>query len=76
MAKRMLTTKEAQAELAARGVEVSYSNLALWVRSGKFPGAESVETPRGAVWMIPAAAVRQFEPPPGGRPKGTNGVSR
>ncbi|MFL6282743.1 MAG: hypothetical protein ACJ74Q_06205 [Pyrinomonadaceae bacterium] len=63
----MLTTREAKDALQARGIEVSYSNLALWVRSGKFTGAELEETPRGPVWMIPAASVEKFVPPRRGR---------
>jgi hypothetical protein len=63
----MLTTKETRQALAERGVEVSYSNLALWVRSGKFPGAELIG---GKVWLIPSDAVARFEPPVRGWPKG------
>lgn len=53
--------------LAGRGITVSYSNLALWVRSGKFRGARQEDTPRGPVWMIPADSVTSFEPPKRGR---------
>ena len=63
----MLTTSETQAALAERGIEVSYSNLALWVRSGKFPGAELIG---GKVWLIPSEAVEKFKPPARGWPKG------
>jgi hypothetical protein len=57
--------------LKARGVEVSYSNLALWVRSGRFPGAQLDDShPRGVVWRIPADAVNKFVPPKRGpKPK-------
>lgn len=63
----MVTTGEARTILEGRGIEVSYSNLALWVRSGKFKGAKQEETPRGPVWKIPADAVMSFEPPKRGR---------
>jgi hypothetical protein len=65
----MLTTKQALERLSRRGIEVSYSNLALWVRTGKFEGAVLDESsPRGAVWLIPEKSVDEFEPPPKGRP--------
>lgn len=64
----MVTTKEALSILQTRGVEVSYSNLALWVRSGKFQGAKLEDNPRGAVWLIPVDAIVKFEPPKKGRP--------
>ena len=63
----MVSTSEALTMLEARGIQVSYSNLALWVRSGKFKGAKQEPTPRGPVWMIPAASVESFEPPKRGR---------
>lgn len=63
----MVTTAEALTMLQGRGIQVSYSNLALWVRSGKFRGARQEETPRGPVWKIPADAVESFEPPKRGR---------
>jgi hypothetical protein len=72
MGKRMVTTREALTMLEARGVNVSYSNLALWVRTGKFSGAKQEETPRGPVWKIPADSIERFEPPRRGRtPKAT-----
>lgn len=71
----MLTTRDAKEALQARGIEVSYSNLALWVRSGKFLGAKLEQTPRGPVWMIPAASVEKFVPPLRGR-KPTNQPSK
>jgi hypothetical protein len=67
MGRKMLTTNEALTALEARGMQVSYSNLALWVRTGKFRGAKQEETPRGPVWKIPADAVEKFEPPKRGR---------
>ncbi len=55
--------------LGERGIEVSYSNLALWVRSGKFKGAQlDTDNPRGGVWLIPADSIKNFEPPKAGRP--------
>lgn len=71
---KMLTTKEVQGALRERGVEVSYSNLALWVRSGRFAGAQLQPTPRGPVWMIPAASVDKFQPPRRG-PKPRSGAA-
>jgi hypothetical protein len=67
MGRRMVTTGEALTMLQGRGIQVSYSNLALWVRSGKFTGAKQEPTPRGPVWKIPADSVEKFEPPRRGR---------
>jgi hypothetical protein len=64
----MLTTKKALEMLKARGVEVSYPTIALWVREGKFEGARREETPRGPVWLIPEESVVNFQPPTMGRP--------
>jgi hypothetical protein len=64
----MLTTTKALEVLRANGVKVSYPTIALWVREGKFAGAELEETPRGPVWKIPRASVERFEPPTRGRP--------
>lgn len=63
----MITTAEALTMLEARGIQVSYSNLALWVRTGKFKGARQEETPRGPVWKIPTDSIEKFEPPKRGR---------
>jgi|GEM_PF-1911040 len=66
--KERLTTKEALELLAERGIVVSYPTIALWVREGKFEGAEREETPRGAVWYIPRKSVEDFQKPEMGRP--------
>ena len=66
--KKMLTTTEVRSLLAERGIEVSYPTVAMWVREGKFPGAQREETPRGPLWYIPRSSVETFEPPPQGRP--------
>ena len=62
-----VTTKEALEILHGRGIEVPYPTLALWVRDGRFAGAESVDTPRGPVWYIPRESVENFTPPTRGR---------
>jgi hypothetical protein len=70
MAKRkMLTTYEALDVLKVRGYQVAYSTLARWLSIGAIPGAE-VDTshPRGAIWRIPEASIKKFEPPKKGRP--------
>lgn len=65
----MVTTKEALAILQKRGFAVPYPTLALWVRTGRFEGAQLDENnPRGAVWYIPRKSVEKFEPPGRGRP--------
>ena len=65
----MVTTKEALTILQERGLKVPYPTLALWVRTGRFQGAELDESnPRGAVWYIPRKAVEKFLPPERGRP--------
>jgi hypothetical protein len=65
----MVTTKEALELLRSRGLEVPYPTLALWVREGRFEGAELDESnPRGSVWYIPRTAVENFELPERGRP--------
>ena len=65
----MVTTKEALTILRGRGISVPYPTLALWVRTGRFEGAQLDESnPRGAVWYIPRKAVEKFEPPERGRP--------
>ncbi len=64
-----VTTKEALTILQKRGITVPYPTLALWVREGRFEGAELDETnPRGSVWYIPRKSVETFEPPERGRP--------
>ena len=64
----MLTTAQALELLRERGVSVAYPTVALWVREGKFTGAELEDTPRGPVWRIPRDSVLRFEPPKMGRP--------
>ena len=65
----MVTTKEALAILRDRGIDVPYPTLALWVRTGRFEGAQLDESnPRGAVWYIPRKSVEKFKPPERGRP--------
>jgi hypothetical protein len=65
----MLTTKEALDVLRKRGFDVPYPTIALWVRTGKFNGAELDETnSRGPVWLIPRESVENFQPPERGRP--------
>ncbi len=65
----MITTKEALKMLKGRGFIVPYPTLALWVREGRFEGAELDEgNPRGSVWYIPRASVEKFQPPERGRP--------
>lgn len=59
-----------------RGIVVSYSTIAQWVREGRFDGAEREETERGPVWRIPVESVRKFEPPKMGRPKLTAEANR
>jgi hypothetical protein len=66
---KMLTTKEAQKALEARGISAAYSTIAYWVRTGKFAGAIPEQTPRGTVWYIPQKSVEAFEQPEMGRPK-------
>jgi hypothetical protein len=71
MAKRMVTTTEAQGILKGRGIDAPYQTLVRWVRKGLFPGAKSEATPRGPVWKIPADTLANFQPPKQGRPKTT-----
>ena len=64
----MVTTRQALEILQAAGLKVPYSTLALWVRQGKFDGAQLDETnPRGPVWLIPRRSVEAFRPPRRGR---------
>ena len=74
---KMLSTKQAQALLEERGIQVSYPTIAQWVREGRFAGAELEETERGPIWRIPLASVKTFEPPKMGRPpKAKAGASK
>lgn len=65
----MLTTKQVLEALAENGIFVSYPTVALWVREGKFEGAERKDEARGAVWYVPRSSVENFKKPKIGRPK-------
>jgi excisionase family DNA binding protein len=54
---------------AAERLGVGKSTVNLWCRQGLFPHARSVDTPRGAVWLIPESDLVGFEPPKMGRPR-------
>jgi hypothetical protein len=75
--KKMLTTYEALSVLKGRGYTVAYSTLARWLSIGAIPGAE-VDTshPRGAIWRIPEASIKKFEPPKKGRPAAKKGAKK
>ena len=60
----MLTSQQVANELDA-----AYSTVMLWIKQGRFPGAELVEESRGPVWYIPASALEKFERPKPGRPR-------
>jgi hypothetical protein len=65
----MVTTNEALEILRQAGHKVPYSTIALWVREGRFVGAQLDENnPRGPVWLIPRSAVENFQVPQRGRP--------
>lgn len=53
-----LTTKQ-----VAERYQVLDATVRLWRRRGLFPNAYELETPRGAVWMIPEKDLKGFEPP-------------
>ena len=53
-----LTTKQ-----VAERYRVLDATVRLWRRRGLFPNAYEMETPRGAVWMIPEGDLMGFEPP-------------
>ncbi|HYJ47869.1 MAG TPA: helix-turn-helix domain-containing protein [Pyrinomonadaceae bacterium] len=53
-----LTTKEMSERFG-----VSEATVRLWLRRGLFPQAYKVETPRGAIWMIPEGDLKGFRPP-------------
>lgn len=63
MSKGDLTT----AEVAER-LKVSVITVRQWCRRGLFPKAYEHDTPRGAVWMIPARDLLNFNAPKPGRP--------
>ncbi len=67
-----LDTKQALEILAQRGVAASYTTLATWLQKGLIAGARHAPTPRGPVWEIPEQALREFQPPTTGRPKGSS----
>lgn len=61
----MLTSQQVAEELS-----VPYSTVMLWLKQGRFPGAQLDESnPRGPVWFIPRSALDTFERPSRGRPK-------
>ena len=57
------------AEVAAR-LNRPERTIRLWCKQGLFAGARSVDTPRGAYWQIPASALKDFQEPTRGRPRG------
>jgi hypothetical protein len=65
MGKReMLTTQQVATEL-----NVPYSTIMLWLKQGRFPGAERDDTnPRGPVWLVPRSALDKVVTPKRGRP--------
>lgn len=63
----MLTTVEAAALLAERGVVVKADTVKHWCQQGKFPGAKAPANQRG-VWLIPREDLDNFQPPKIGRP--------
>lgn len=60
---RKLTVREAAERLGA-----ATSTLTLWCRERRFPHAEQVDTPRGAVWYIPETDLKDVSVPGRGRP--------
>jgi hypothetical protein len=62
--KEMLTSQQVADELA-----VPYSTVMLWLKQGRFPGAERNDAnPRGPVWLIPRSALDKVKLPTRGRP--------
>ena len=62
--KEMLTSLQVANEL-----NVPYSTVMLWLKQGRFSGAERDDSsPRGPVWLIPRSALDKFERPKAGRP--------
>lgn len=60
----MLTVKQVAERLGAGA-----SSVRLWVKDGKFPGAQLIEPPAGLpYWMIPETALEGFVNPGRGRP--------
>lgn len=60
---KKLTTREV-AELTGAGE----SSVRMWCKKGRFPNAESLDTPRGPVWLIPETDLQGFEKRERGRP--------
>jgi hypothetical protein len=55
------------ADVAAR-LDRPERTVRLWCKQGRLPGARPVTTPRGDYWLIPAAALTDFQAPERGRP--------
>lgn len=64
----LLTTAEAAATLAVRGIQLSRATVQAYARQGKFPGAWRMGQGHGARWCIPRASVEQYQPRARGRP--------
>ncbi|HKQ08329.1 MAG TPA: helix-turn-helix domain-containing protein [Blastocatellia bacterium] len=67
---KMLTVEEAANKLGAAVVSVR-----VWARTGRFPGAQREDSPRGPYWLIPESALEGFQmskpgPKPGSKRKG------
>jgi hypothetical protein len=63
--KEMLSSQQVAIEL-----NVPYSTIMLWLKQGRFSGAERDDTnPRGPVWLIPRSALVGFTVPKRGRPE-------
>jgi hypothetical protein len=54
-------------QVAAR-LEADARLIRLWCQQGRFKNARQVDTPRGAVWLIPESDLKGFKPPKMGRP--------
>jgi len=62
--KDILTSQQVADEL-----NVPYSTVMLWLKQGRFPGAERDDSnPRGPVWLIPRSALDNVKLPKRGRP--------
>ena len=61
---RMLRTKEVAEILGA-----AESSVRMWVRKGRFPGAQERQSPRGPYWEIPDTALEGFKMRRAGRPR-------
>jgi hypothetical protein len=69
--RKMLNTREVAAILGA-----AESSVRMWARTGRFPGAEEVESPRGSYWLIPDTALAGFAPRKAGRPPKAKGEKK